>query len=704
MQHRSVSQPQTDFKVEALTTFAKSLLSASFAGEAKRLIDPVLAQLCALTEVDLHPELFLDSEASITPFGKAVSLTTAAQCAEDPERGRIFIQGIYHAIQDKLALNPQQAVQILYAGTGPFAWLLLPLLPLFLPKQIQVTLLDIHQASLEKVVQLLNHFGLNDRVVDVVCADATLWQPAAGVEFDLIVSETMKHLLQQEPQLQIFSHLQRFLAADGELIPQNIELEAWLLHPQWPEAYFLGPLFALNKVTAQQIDRGDVSLLSGCLVLPEFTPRQVSLKCTTQIHVFGPHVLAQEQCQLTLSRYQHALWLKSASVMAFEYQQGSHPDFVFDFVVEEPWLALPDSEDTGLAGFYHLRRLWAKTQRQKSQNSKQGTHNTAESFANEWTLDKAVLDLCGIGLEPGMQALYRCETEVEFSHFVRLNTQLTSADVSTMNQQLRTLNAGIAKGEHASHRHDNSLANVETCKAKGECILTEEQQACWQQQGYLVIPQVLSAEQCAQSRQLIWQTLGASETEPQSWYQGHALMQKIMLQLFRHPVLDANRQTPIIRQVFEHLWQRKDLVMTTDRVSFNPPETPTWQFPGPDMHWDMPLSLPVNFGTQGLIYLTDTSAEQGAFCCVPQFHQGIEDWLTEQNKSDAELQQQDWSQWPVKPIAAKAGDLIIWHHALPHGASPNRGHLPRMVQYINFYPLECSHGSSPHDELEQIHV
>ncbi|MGZ0787900.1 phytanoyl-CoA dioxygenase family protein [Pseudomonas saponiphila] len=38
-------------------------------------------------------------------------------------------------------------------------------------------------------------------------------------------------------------------------------------------------------------------------------------------------------------------------------------------------------------------------------------------------------------------------------------------------------------------------------------------------------------------------------------------------------------------------------------------------------------------------------------------------------------------------MAAKAGDLIIWHHALPHGASPNRGTLPRMVQYINFYPM-----------------
>ncbi|MGL4750441.1 MAG: phytanoyl-CoA dioxygenase family protein, partial [Shewanella sp.] len=77
----------------------------------------------------------------------------------------------------------------------------------------------------------------------------------------------------------------------------------------------------------------------------------------------------------------------------------------------------------------------------------------------------------------------------------------------------------------------------------------------------------------------------------------------------------------------------------------------------------------------------------GAFCCVPGFHLKIETWLQEQNKTDMELQQQHWDEWPIKPIAASAGDLIIWHHALPHGPTPNRGLLPRMVQYINFYPM-----------------
>jgi ectoine hydroxylase-related dioxygenase (phytanoyl-CoA dioxygenase family) len=41
-----------------------------------------------------------------------------------------------------------------------------------------------------------------------------------------------------------------------------------------------------------------------------------------------------------------------------------------------------------------------------------------------------------------------------------------------------------------------------------------------------------------------------------------------------------------------------------------------------------------------------------------------------------------------KPIAGRAGDLVIWHDALPHGASPNRSRMPRIVQYIRMYPTQ----------------
>ena len=100
----------------------------------------------------------------------------------------------------------------------------------------------------------------------------------------------------------------------------------------------------------------------------------------------------------------------------------------------------------------------------------------------------------------------------------------------------------------------------------------------------------------------------------------------------------------------------------------------------------LPLALPLNFNTQAILYLTDTAADQGAFQCVPGFHRQLEAWL--QNlPADADPRRQDLSA-EAKPIAGRAGDLIIWHHQLPHGSSPNRTARPRVVQYLNLRPSQ----------------
>ena len=45
----------------------------------------------------------------------------------------------------------------------------------------------------------------------------------------------------------------------------------------------------------------------------------------------------------------------------------------------------------------------------------------------------------------------------------------------------------------------------------------------------------------------------------------------------------------------------------------------------------------------------------------------------------------------LTPIAGDAGDLVLWHHALPHGSSPNRGTKPRVVQYITLRPTRWAY-------------
>jgi ectoine hydroxylase-related dioxygenase (phytanoyl-CoA dioxygenase family) len=133
------------------------------------------------------------------------------------------------------------------------------------------------------------------------------------------------------------------------------------------------------------------------------------------------------------------------------------------------------------------------------------------------------------------------------------------------------------------------------------------------------------------------------------------------------------------------LWGREDLWPTIDQGGLNPPERPDWHFPGPHIHWDSTLAPPHCFGVQGILYLTDTPAEQGAFSCIPGFHRILETWLKDlppgKNPREEIVHHPGFT-----PIAGKAGDMVIWHQALPHGSSPNHGKLPRVVQYLTLRP------------------
>ena len=96
---------------------------------------------------------------------------------------------------------------------------------------------------------------------------------------------------------------------------------------------------------------------------------------------------------------------------------------------------------------------------------------------------------------------------------------------------------------------------------------------------------------------------------------------------------------------------------------------------------------------QAILYLTDTAADQGAFTCVPGFHRRIEEWLSglpagrDPRASDFT---REFAREAV-PVAANGGDLVIWHHALPHGSSPNRAPVPRIVQYMVGRPSRWGH-------------
>ncbi len=114
-------------------------------------------------------------------------------------------------------------------------------------------------------------------------------------------------------------------------------------------------------------------------------------------------------------------------------------------------------------------------------------------------------------------------------------------------------------------------------------------------------------------------------------------------------------------------------------------DQPDWGHTGM-IHWDIDTSKdPIPFQVQGVLYLTDTSENQGGFQCVPGFQNTFYEWVKTQ-PADRDPRFPDLEGLKVKSIPGKAGDLLIWHSLLAHGNGCNTSRVPRLAQYITMSP------------------
>jgi ectoine hydroxylase-related dioxygenase (phytanoyl-CoA dioxygenase family) len=215
-----------------------------------------------------------------------------------------------------------------------------------------------------------------------------------------------------------------------------------------------------------------------------------------------------------------------------------------------------------------------------------------------------------------------------------------------------------------------------------EPVLSRDDLAFWNEQGYVVVKQAVSAAACSAAIDAIFSHAGISRAEPDSCYDKH-----IWIPLAHHPALWENRNSPRIHTAFAQIWGRRDLWINVDVCGVNPPLRPGYAFQGTPLHWDMTLAPPIRFGTQAILYLTDTAADHGAFSCVAGCHRWLDEWLKQvpAGENPREVARKEFE---ATPIAGRAGDLVIWHQALPHAATPNLGSFPRVVQYLNMFPSE----------------
>lgn len=334
----------------------------------------------------------------------------------------------------------------------------------------------------------------------------------------------------------------------------------------------------------------------------------------------------------------------------------------------KPRIETISSNEKSALGVLHLKRFWAKGLAKRN----------GQAFAEnetDWRFDNIVLAGLNLALEETLiYLLQNAPSLTEFENWI-----LEKNDGTLDELQVERINCALS-GEEYGENFQRYLREIEAMPD----VLSAADLEFWEENGYVIVREAVSREQARLSEKAVWDFLQMSPENVQSWYE-KPIGKGIMMNFYHHETLNLNRKSKRLKKAFAQLWKTADLWTTTDRTSFNPPETATYRHQGFPLHFDMSLEPPLNFGTQGLLYLCDVAEDQGAFRCVSKFHKRLESWL-ENLPENCDPRKVNLDSKAVN-IAANAGDFIIWNQHLPHGSSPNRAEYPRIVQYLNMYPL-----------------
>jgi predicted RNA methylase len=265
------------------------------------------------------------------PSGKAVSTIKAAHCLLEFQRTAVFFRGIYKAVCRLKADSPSQTIHILYAGCGPYATLLTPLVALFSPSEVAFTFLDINQVSLDAVKRMYDRQNLSEYVKAYICADATTYKIPEGTTVHLAVSETMLNALMKEPQVAVMQNLIPQLPPLALFVPTKITVSANLLDVNEEQRS------TIAGVLPRRIALGEVYTIGREYYT---TPQPVSFRIPdkvydyktvflhTYIETYGDEVLTDYQCSLTNPKMITSVGEMEGKHITFNYANGETPGFM----------------------------------------------------------------------------------------------------------------------------------------------------------------------------------------------------------------------------------------------------------------------------------------------------------------------------------------------------------------------------------------
>jgi phytanoyl-CoA hydroxylase len=224
-------------------------------------------------------------------------------------------------------------------------------------------------------------------------------------------------------------------------------------------------------------------------------------------------------------------------------------------------------------------------------------------------------------------------------------------------------------------------------------LTLEEQKAHYEEQGYLVFPEFLSAEELATLRAALQEVLSEAEglqasTDKFSLTQtdsGGWSVRRIFNPTLHHQAFYDLVSHPRILDTVENLIG-PDIQLHHAKINLKPPSNREARF---EWHQDYPFFPHTNFDLLAvMIYFDDSTEENGCLTIVPGSHKlGLRNHLFAKDGAfSSQLEDKrvldDPARWLKVPVPA--GGMELHHCNMLHSSTANRGTRPRSAMVIQY--------------------
>ena len=283
--------------------------------------------------------------------GMALSPGYAADCTLDTRRTVKYMRALDAAVQKLKGDFPGRRINVLYAGTGPFAPFAVALTERYSPDEVGFTALDIHLQSLDALKKVVAALELDDYFQGYVQADATEYSHPAQEPLHVVITETMHRTVSREPHAAITLNLMPQLTEGGIFIPEGVTVRASMSILEKELAFLdgrldaqevadvrvdMGPVFELNKGTSYDTTEDGSELICATTTVPEIPDDYDELVLSTRLQLFGSIALEEKESGIT-----HPFLLRTVETpvtgdkLQFRFRLTDFPELLCEKIIEE---------------------------------------------------------------------------------------------------------------------------------------------------------------------------------------------------------------------------------------------------------------------------------------------------------------------------------------------------------------------------------